>query len=246
MKIKKLAKGGKTNPPIITNDPKDKRLKAYNDSLQLYNTKNFNAFTEKGLEFKEFIPYDKFNTSLTNLENFEIGDTNIQRGEKIKINRKGQVTTSKPEIIIKNQKENEQFLNGAIKTKEEFYKKVNPNIKPKGFNKYSQTFNDGRIYNQYSLQYEQPVQPIIFDKIEQPIQIDNITPSLLSIYQPDNKLIEAPKNYFTRPRQSQEAGQGKTDMFDKKTGKLMGTYADGGFSERKSKSGRVFKYKKYI
>jgi len=79
---------------------------------------------------------------------------------------------------------------------------------------------------------------------EKPIKIDNITPTL-NTYQPDNKLVESPKNYFTRPRQSQEAGQGKTDMFDKKTGKLMGTYADGGFSERKSKSGRIFKYKSY-
>jgi hypothetical protein len=53
------------------------------------------------------------------------------------------------------------------------------------------------------------------------------------------------KGYTEIPKKEFKNG-GKTDMFDKKTGKLMGTYADGGFSERKSKSGRVFKYKKYI
>jgi len=35
-------------------------------------------------------------------------------------------------------------------------------------------------------------------------------------------------DYFSRPRQSQESGQGKTDYFDKKTGKLLGTYKNGG------------------
>jgi len=43
-----------------------------------------------------------------------------------------------------------------------------------------------------------------------------------------------------------ELGYGvKNSNFDKKTGKLMGTYANGGFYERKSKSGRIFKYKSY-
>ena len=62
----------------------------------------------------------------------------------------------------------------------------------------------------FSPYYKKPVQPISYEE--------------------DSILLQVPNfpNYFSRPRQSQEAGQGKMDYFDKKTGKLLGTYKNGG------------------
>lgn len=42
-------------------------------------------------------------------------------------------------------------------------------------------------------------------------------------------------SYFTRKRKPQEADRGKMEYFDKKTGKLLGTYGDGGYTEWKNK-----------
>lgn len=73
---------------------------------------------------------------------------------------------------------------------------------------------------------------------DKPISIQQSKPDLfqtLSLANQDIETIPFQKNsYFTRPRQSQESSNnqfgriGKTDYFDKKTGKLLGTYAQGG------------------
>lgn len=316
------ADGGQ-NKPIITNDPKDKRLQAYNDSLDLYN--NYNELTEV-------------------LKNK--GYSNLYRGQNVR--RLGDIENKFNETIkhsdtyfTKKERENmysvADFVNGLVNTSLP-RQLFSTEIKPKGAIGYAKdltnkelskdtvyinkngkferaepnflnsvglgAFGDVRQVADYS--NVNPVQPIVyqpkvisghrtgngkdsimipssdpsrvdgntyfddkgrpqklmynpgginfFREIEQSIQINNIAPNLLPTYQPDNTIETNPfikGSYFTRPRQSQESQNdqfgrtGKTDMFDKKTGKLIGTYADGGFSERKSKSGRVFKYKSY-
>jgi hypothetical protein len=204
MKLKKYAKGGQ-NKPIITNNPKDPRLQAYNDSLQLSNQINYLRDSGKPYSFE----HDQVQEIIQN--NYVYGADLFDNPKNIKsFDRLSKQNGIEPSPIWKKLPFDEN----------------NANI-------YKQTF-------------QKPVQPIIYQpkRTEQPIQIDNIIPTL-NTYQPENNLVESPKNYFTRPRQPQEAGQGKTDMFDKKTGKLIATYADGGFYERKSKSGRIFKYKSY-
>lgn len=90
-----------------------------------------------------------------------------------------------------------------------------------------------------------PVQPIIYRPGEKGMLMDaylNPRPKEQSIniqsFKPDllqgndinmfNPIPFEKGTYFTRPRQSQEVGQGKTDYFDKQTGKLLGTYENGG------------------
>jgi hypothetical protein len=70
---------------------------------------------------------------------------------------------------------------------------------------------------------------------EQPINIQSAKPDLLqgSDINMFNPIPFEKGTYFTRERQSQEQSGG-TDYFDKKTGKLMGTYEDGGIAKYKS------------
>lgn len=109
----------------------------------------------------------------------------------------------------------------------------------------------------FRTKYPQPVQPVIYrpevNKVEyyldengrkrgrylttdfkvdeQPIQMNRMEGNLPSI-QPNLEFNPVPfkkGTYFTRPRQRQEQGSGSlTDYFDKKTGKLLGTFRNGG------------------
>ena len=164
--IKKYKSGGNT---IITHDPNDPRLKMYQDSLRLYNTSKFNSFTEKQfnpLKFEKFISYDDLPKINTQLENFELGDVAIDKTSKFKISNTGKVTTDIESVPMNTEEERENYYNNQYLNKEEIYKKINPNNKPLGFNKYTEVFSDGRVYNQYSFQYKKPNQEVIYQKFK--------------------------------------------------------------------------------
>jgi hypothetical protein len=150
--------GGKVKP-IIVNDKNDARLRAYQDSLSLYNTKNYNLKSEKysgsSPISSNYVPYNKLTNRLNNNEYFEIGDYSPSKSTKVRVTKQGQVITSDPDtqdmsIIIDNK----------ISNKDELSKKVNPKIKPIGFNRTTW----GNNFNQYSLQYKKPTQPIVYEK----------------------------------------------------------------------------------
>lgn len=83
-----------------------------------------------------------------------------------------------------------------------------------------------------------PKQPVIY---KQQDIIENIIPlksDLLQTNPINQELQRVPfSNYFSRPRQSQEVGQGKMDYFDKSTGKLLGTMENGGINNYKAEYG---------
>ncbi len=246
-KVKKFGKGGQ-NKPIITNDPKDLRLQAYNDSLDLYNFYQLQKDLDR--------PSDVNNNLSFTEKIFGTDKKFTLEGEK----RQAELFNKAQDLLTRNNRLKtglDSFPKAGIGDyrKSGSYDVYSPSIKPKG-----EWMGTGK-----NSEYIQPVQPIIYQPKpinipintpsysngqlmgvwneelkqrpkEQPIQIDNITPTL-NTYQPDNTIETNPfikGSYFTRPRQSQESQNdqfgrtGKTDMFDKKTGKLMGTYADGG------------------
>jgi len=225
--IEEKKNGGKTNPPIITNNPKDPRLQAYNDSLDLYNYYKRVEDLAKANKQQEFRNEVKLTDKKALEASIRLSALNNNRppsldmqGESVKF---GNTTMT----YLKAKKPVQPII---YQPKQEAINPILGGHAFKGSNTaWNGTFKDIRPINQA-------------------IQIDNITPNLLPTYQPDNTIETNPfikGSYFTRPRQPQEEGQGKTDYFDKKTGKLIATYADGGFYERKSKSGRIFKYKSY-
>jgi len=78
---------------------------------------------------------------------------------------------------------------------------------------------------------KKPVQPITLDRPKENITTLNQEQQLLP--ETNTQLEFDPiglkkGTYFTRPRQQQEAGQGKMDYFDNKTGKLLKTMEFGG------------------
>lgn len=139
--------GGRT--PIITNDPNDPRLRAYNDSLSALKRGLHNMYSEynidpyKKLEFKRigYVPYKDINVD-------------------IKGNRQG---------TISYEDNNEHFYN----TKEKAYP---GKIKPIGFNMHTPTKEfSGKSYNNpydiiYSSVYKAPVQPVVYQKPVQSIK----------------------------------------------------------------------------
>jgi hypothetical protein len=105
--------------------------------------------------------------------------------------------------------------------------------------------------------YEKPVQPVVYEPrpIQTPIQLDREEGLLESnpINLGDiNPIPFESGSYFTRKRKPQEADRGKMEYFDKKTGRSIGLYDDGGelpeagsgykvvrSSERKGKTHKV-------
>ena len=205
--------GGRT--PIIVNDLNDPRLRAYQDSLNLYK-QNFNQLkTEKadGYEPVSFIKRIPFNSIKDN----EYAENYFEKNDMYDNRSKGEVYPEK--------------------------------IKPIYFD-----INKIGDSTQHSAYYQKPVQPVLFrpnKKIElnsmegnlqsQPIDLGDINP-----------IPFEPGSYFTRKRKPQEADRGKMEYFDKKTGRSIGLYDDGGelpeagsgykvvrSSERKGKTHKV-------
>ena len=91
------------------------------------------------------------------------------------------------------------------------------------------------IYDSNRTNFPKPVQPIVYKLWFNNLGGDYVgaTESIKSFNtkMPTeiNPIPFEPGTYFTRKRQSQELGRGKTDYFDKKTGKLLGTYENGGY-----------------
>ena len=214
---KEFANGGGYTSSIRTTDPNDPRLKMYQDSLNLYNTSKFNSFTEKQvnpLKFEKFIPYNNLPKINDQLENFELGDMTIMKGNKIKINNTGEVTTSKESYPMNTEREREIFYNSQYNDKEELYKKINPNNKPLGFNKYTDTFSDGRVYNQYSLQYKKPNQLVEYKRWEDTTKMNPMNTNIqgsnkVSVDLSKRQVQQSPQNFsltFPEKETMQNAG----------------------------------------
>ena len=166
-------------PPIITHNPNDPRLRAYNDSVLV------SQIGDRARKYiKQFPGEDQWVGDY--LPNWEDRNADISKAW----NRLGKVNKTFP--------------------------------KPSNI---TSIYTDSHIYD-----YKKPVQPVLYrpnEKIElnsmegnlqsQPIDLGNINP-----------LPFEPGSYFTRERKPQEADRGKMEYFDKKTGRSIGLYANGG------------------
>jgi len=77
--------------------------------------------------------------------------------------------------------------------------------------------------------YTKPVQPVVYKEKDIIKTIQPLPLNLIKTNPINQELDTIPfSNYFSRPRQLQNIGQGKTDYFDKNTGELLGTYEEGG------------------
>ena len=166
-------------PPIITHNPNDPRLRAYNDSVLV------SQIGDRARKYiKQFPGEDQWVGDY--LPRWEDRNADISKAW----NRLGKVNKTFP--------------------------------KPSNI---TSIYTDSHIYD-----YEKPVQPVLYrpnEKIElnsmegnlqsQPIDLGNINP-----------LPFEPGSYFTRERKPQEADRGKMEYFDKKTGRSIGLYANGG------------------
>jgi len=251
LKIKKYPNGGSTNPPIFTNNPKDPRIQAYKDSLDLYNwgekTIDIVKNTKKYLSSEETVPsniHDIFNR-LTKLNKKEpqpsIFDAIVKKFTNpegsTSIDRAGHWTNPTQPVL--------PLPNTAILRK---------------------TMPDGTKYyaeNKNSKYADIIIKPEIKQKPkEQPINIQSYKGELSDILMPGNTYDDNGRQslvldthfrngrkgidrmtgetmkdlpietipfkkgtYFTRKPQQQE--QGKTQYFDK-NGKKLGEFAEGG------------------
>jgi len=103
----------------------------------------------------------------------------------------------------------------------------------------NRTFPSG--YTAYASLFKKPVQPIILDRPKENITTLNQEQQYLPHKEQHLEFdpIGLKKGtYFTRPRQQQEAGQGKMDYFDSKTGKFLKTMGNGGSLKKYSNGGR--------
>jgi len=206
-KLPKYPNGGQ-NPPIYTSDPNDPRLLAYIDSLTLYN---------------DYLKADSSLSTISNVKRRDLGNS---------------ITYSLPYTIMDD-------TNTLI-----FYNHLRNNQSRNRLNfdhDYTLAgYGNSGHYTTFSLDKEQkPVQPVILNnnkyeadkrgldrKKQIPTEVEKMTSNHINstpINNTINPIPFEPNTYFTRERQGQELGQGKTDYFDKKTGKLLGTYENGGY-----------------
>jgi len=139
----------------------EREKKNFQDSLSLYNTSKWNAFTENErdpthLRKISYIPYENMPNLNGVLANFEIGDMSYSYGSIPTLFEDGKVTATNSEHLISNQEEYNALMGMQINNKEDFWKLINKNIRPIGYDVYQSIFDDGRIFNQYSLKYKKP------------------------------------------------------------------------------------------
>jgi hypothetical protein len=139
----------------------EREKKNFQDSLSLYNTSKWNAFTENErdpthLRKISYIPYKNMPNLNGVLANFEIGDMSYPYGSIPTLFEDGKVTATNSEHLISNQEKYNALMGMQINNKEDFWKLINKNIRPIGYDVYQSIFDDGRIYNQYSLKYKKP------------------------------------------------------------------------------------------
>lgn len=202
--------------PIYVNNPNDPRLRAYNDSLNLYNNserrlREFRRFGDaNNLLYvnpnpsSSYLPFEHPTIAPIDRTGFVYNfDTNNPNGEVRMVQRDGSLNRN----LYQEASTLQRRLSGSPSAIIPIYKK--------------------------------PVQPVIYQPIrkkEQPINIQSKTPNLLQsspINQELNLIPFAKGTYYRRPRQSQEIGQnigqfpgrvtGLTDLYQKGSGIRMGT-----------------------
>ena len=203
---KTMGDGGRQ--PIIVNDKNDPRLQAYNDSLDIYNKYPNNKYPVE----------DKFST-LSYVNN------NIKQGKDSKV--------LYPNLDFANQ-------NKIKPTKLEWAQKGYGNFTDEELKKgnwvhYISNGSSAAGVTRY-FTYKKPVQPIIYQENRPKEPTFELNQEQQYLPQEEQRLEFDPiglkkGTYFTRPRQQQEAGQGKLDYFDSKTGKLIKTMGDGGMNQ---------------
>ena len=132
----------------------------YANANALYNSSKYNSVSEKTDVGKfnsvKFIPYNEAPLDLSGNDSFEIGDEHLYQGANFTVDDTGNFKLNKPEGKVK-----------AITNKEEYYRMLNPDIKPVGYNvhEYSignQTFkNYGLVYDDPNKKVEPVVQPTV-------------------------------------------------------------------------------------
>ena len=208
--------GGKTNPPIYVNDPKDPRLQRYNDSLDLFKS------------------YQQLKTNLNKqgYESAHIPSSMIMKEKDIINYAEGRIkganllSTFDPTRTLPKQSSFDKV--SPVKVREHIYSildmvpgQINPTlgkqlisdiIKPKSVDSYAMPFfslskyqNDGRIV--YNYENVNPKQPFIFNKKLSPI---TTTTSKLT---PSSKLIPNKSKGFS----------GVMNLISKKDGSILNT-----------------------
>lgn len=217
--IPKMQQGGNVRPPIKGTK---EQYQAYQDSLDLHNYSNqsFNKLLDSNT-YKDWESYYDNNTNEKNKEH--------SVNAYIRLLNKNGVEPTPIKRLKKNFSSNQE---GSANL---FQKPVQPII-------YQPEENRG-MSQQEAIEYEKThpnvqwdiqhggYKPIFQRPKEQPINIQSVKPDLLPL--PDinmfNPIPFEKGTYFSRKRQSQEqSAKGKKDYFDKKTGKLLGTYKNGG------------------
>lgn len=219
---------GGTNPPIFTSNPNDPRIQAYKDSLDLYNKGKL----EKQ-EIERNYPYRIY------------GDNDFTREYETPLYGRYNDMRIKPVYWSAYYKSFEDAAKNNNSTfgahfAYDYQKPVQPIVyKPEE----KKTTNNRVIhssdlpFNPYESSRYEPDPNFTYGegtvrlKIEQPINIQQAKPDLLqgTNQQLEFNPIPFKKNtFFTRKRQPQELDRDKTDYFDSKTGKLLGTFGNGG------------------
>jgi len=226
-------------PPLKILDPREfkRREQAYNDSLNLYN-----KFKDAKNNYKNLVISKGFNPAY--IEEWATNgyvDTGVH--PTIGAVRYG---------ILQNSGGGYEKDSRGIRKMFDFY----PTASGTDLKVYKDTELGKAIRERYPI-YEKPVQPVVYEPrpIQTPIQLDREEGLLESnpINLGDiNPIPFEPGSYFTRKRKPQEADRGKMEYFDKKTGRSIGLYDDGGelpeagsgykvvrSSERKGKTHKV-------
>ena len=251
-KINTYPNGGRQ--PIYVNDKNDPRLQAYSDSLDLYNMGQISKNNLKNLSQKYNQPqlnteWDKWLNSPNGIKNNQSGvnaalrldnynNSFPQNSGGLRIGNSVANTFTKPvQPILYNpnttteDKRVPQNNNGTMNVVESNKTPWGARMTdiPKGRNE-----SDYRIetysYNGNGLwTYVLNEQP----KLRPKENVLTLNQEQQYLPQKEQHLEFDPiglkkGTYFTRPRQQQEAGQGKMDYFDNKTGKLLKTMEFGG------------------
>ncbi len=269
--ITNSAINNKQNPPIFTNNPKDPRIQAYQDSLDRYDWSNAHILPNStSVSISDYLK-DRPNTPHISLAQMKM-DKNIP--SSMMYNKTSDKYTARynqpvqPVIYQPQQKRptyedslalfNEPKYNnsGAISPEQYIKDNSNQGVTKEVFDRtyvkngiapvnISSAYTINGKYTPSQAYYPEPTRRSSIKK-EQPInniQTRNITELPTNSQAPQFDTLMLDKgSYFSRPRQSQEEGQGKTDYFDKSTGKLLKTMGDGGYLAWKNKLPKNLQY----
>lgn len=209
---------GGQNLPIYTTNPKDQRLQAYKDSLWLSNNSPRAGEVAENFESRE----KPWNSS-------GVWDR-LNRYTNNKLRPEGYTTlidkSGIPSDYPTYTKPKQPVLYNVVDEADKDAKRDHVHMNGSGF-ALSEIRRDPitgiSTPRQYLSGYDRDQVP--------PITAEKRTQTQLPTQEPQISLRTVPfqmGTYFSRPRQSQEAGQGQTDYFDKQTGRLIDTQQKGG------------------